>query len=187
MHIGFVPAVIELTHRNTRRYGGYLVHMGIVLMFVGWSGHPFNITAVGEVDKGSVLQVGNYTLKVVDLTEGDTPSYEWETAKLEVAKNGQPLGTLEPTRRFYKASQQATAIVALRARLNEDLYINYAARVGNKATLQAYVFPLVGWIWIGALVLVAGTLVALVPSKVHRAYARTEVLGTVKKNAPVEA
>ena len=69
---------------------------------------------------------------------------------LDVSKNGKPLGTMEPTRRFYKAAQQATAIVALRSRLNEDLYINYAARNRSKATLQAYVFPLVDWIWIGA-------------------------------------
>jgi cytochrome c-type biogenesis protein CcmF len=187
MQIGFVPAVIELTHRNTRRYGGYLVHMGIVLMFVGWSGHPFNVTAVGEVDKGSVMQVGNYTLRVADLVDGDTPNYQWETAKLVVSKNGEVIGNMEPTRRFYKAAQQATAIVALRERLNEDLYVNYAAHTGNKATLQAYVFPLVDWIWVGTIVLIFGTLVALVPSKVARSYPRTEVIGTLKKNAPVEA
>ncbi|HXJ44990.1 MAG TPA: heme lyase CcmF/NrfE family subunit [Bryobacteraceae bacterium] len=187
MKIGFIPAVIELTHRNTRRYGGYLVHMGIVLMFIGWSGHPFNVTAVGEVDKGDTMQVGKYTLKVADLTEGDTPNYQWETAKLEVSKNGDHIATMEPTRRFYKAAQQATAIVALRSRLNEDLYINYAAHAGNRATLQAYVFPLVDWIWIGMLTLIGGTLVCLIPSKVARSYTRTEVVGVAKTNAPVEA
>ena len=78
--------------------------------------------------------------------------------------------------------------MALRTGLNEDLYINYAARTGTKATIQAYVFPLVDWIWIGVLVLIMGTLVALVPSKVARSYARTEVVGVAKKkDAPVEA
>jgi cytochrome c-type biogenesis protein CcmF len=186
-NVGFVPAVIELTHRNTRRYGGYLVHMGIVLMFVGYSGHPFNQTAIGEVAKGSTMQVGAYTLKVQDLTQGEKADYVWDTAVLQVSKNGKDLGTLAPTRRFYKAQQQATAEVGLRPRLNEDLYINYAARQGEKATLQAYVFPLVNWIWIGVLVLIAGTLIALVPSKVARSYPRTEVVGIAKKNAPVEA
>ena len=183
---GFIPAVIELTHRNTRRYGGYLVHMGMVLLFIGWSGHPFNQTAVGEVAKGAVMQVGSYKLKVLDLTEGEMSNYSWETAKLEVTKNGEFLEIVEPTRRFYKAAQQATAVVALRSRLNEDLYINYAARAGDKATLQAYVFPLVEWIWIGILVVIGGTLVCLVPSKVARAYTRTEVVGVAKANAPVE-
>jgi cytochrome c-type biogenesis protein CcmF len=81
--------------------------------------------------------------------------------------------------------------VALRSRLNEDLYINYAAHTGNKATLQAYVFPLVEWIWIGVVVLIGGTLVALVPSKLARSYPRTQVVGQVvgvtdKANAPAE-
>jgi cytochrome c-type biogenesis protein CcmF len=185
--VGLIPAMIELTHRNTRRYGGYLVHMGIVLMFIGWSGHPFNQTVIGEVDKGDTLRVGAYTLKVADLTQGETADYQWDTAKLEVSKNGQSLGILEPTRRFYKIAQQGTAEVALRTRLNEDLYINYAARVGDKATLQAYVFPLVTWIWVGVVVLIGGTFVCLVPSKVARSYARTEVVGIAKTNAPVKA
>jgi cytochrome c-type biogenesis protein CcmF len=185
--IGFIPAAIELTHRNTRRYGGYIVHMAIVLMFIGWSGHPFNQTAIGEVNKGDTMHIGGYTLKVADLTEGDTADYSWDTAILEVSKNGKSLGILEPTRRFYKVAQQGTADVALRTRLNEDLYINYAARVGDKATLQAYVFPLVTWIWVGVVVLIFGTFVCLVPSKVARSYPRTEVVGISKTNVPVKA
>ena len=173
---GFIPSVIELTHRNTRRYGGYLVHMGIVLMFIGWSGHPFNTTVVGDVEKGATLQVGAYTLRVVALTEGDTANYHWEGAQLEVSKNGDVIGTLEPTRRYFKATGESNADIALRTRLNEDLYINYANREGTKVTLQAYVFPLVTWIWVGAVTLIFGTLVALVPSKVSRSYARTEVV-----------
>ena len=133
------------------------------------------------MNKGDTMQVGAYTLKVVDLTQGDTPNYQWDTAILEVSKNGKSLGTLEPTRRFYKIAQQATAKSRLRTRLNEDLYINYAAREGDKATLQAYVFPLVTWIWVGAMVLICGTLVRLVPSKVARSYPRTEVVGIAKR------
>jgi cytochrome c-type biogenesis protein CcmF len=184
---GLIPAMIELTHRNTRRYGGYLVHMGMVLMFVGWSGHPFNQTAVGEVNKGDTMRVGAYTLKVADLVDADYPDYQEQTAILDVSKNGQPIGQLQPSRRFYKVAQQATAEVALRTRINEDLYINYAVRNGDKATLQAYVFPLVTWIWVGVLVLIGGTFVCLIPSKVARSYPRTEVVGVGKKNAPVQA
>jgi len=185
-NVGLIPAMIELTHRNTRRYGGYLVHMGIVLMFIGWSGHPFNQTSIGEVNKGDTMQVGRYTLKVADLTQGETADYQWDTAILEVSKDGKSLGILEPTRRFYKIAQQGTAEVALRTRLNEDLYINYAARTGDKATLQAYVFPLVTWIWVGVVVLIGGTFVCLVPSKVARSYPRTEVVGIAKTNVPVK-
>ena len=190
--IGLIQSVVELTHRNTRRYGGYMVHMGIVFMFIGWSGTPFNQTVIGEVEKGGTMKVGAYSLQLIDLTEGETPEYQWETAVMHVTKNGQEIGILNPTKRFYKAAKQSNAIVALRTRLNEDLYINYATREGNKATLQAYVFPLVTWIWIGAIVLIGGTLVALVPSKVSRAYQRTEVVGMAaaqaqKKKVSVDA
>ena len=184
--INLLSATVQLTHRNTRRYGGYLVHMGIVLMFIGWTGSAFNQNSTVEVNGGSTAAIGAYTLQVVELRNGDTENYQWDSALLKVSKNGQYLGTLEPERRFYKASQQGTAKVALRTRLNEDLYINFAGRVGDAATLQLYIFPLVTWIWIGALGLVGGTLIALVPSQVTRQYARTEVVG-IKKNVTIEA
>ncbi len=184
--INFAHAVFELTHRNTRRYGGYLVHMGIVLMFVGWTGAAFNKNVVKEVKIGDSFDIASYRIKVTDLQQGDKGNYQWDSAVLEVSKNGSFLQTMEPERRFYKASQQGAAHIALRTRLNEDLYINFAAAQGNQATIQAYVFPLVTWIWIGAIVLVLGTLVALVPSKVTRQYARTEVVGITQKHVTVE-
>ena len=133
------------------------------------------------------MRVGSYLIKVADLKDHDTPDYEEDTAILEISKNGNSLGTLEPARRFYKVAQQGTAEVALRTRLNEDLYINYAARNGDKATLQAYVFPLVTWIWVGSVVLIFGTLVCLVPSKVARSYPRTEVVGIASESQRREA
>jgi cytochrome c-type biogenesis protein CcmF len=184
--LNFAHAVVELTHRNTRRYGGYLVHMGIVLMFVGWTGTAFNRNVTAEVQIGNSFSVGPYVMKVAHMNQGDTQNYKWESAVLEVAKNGSPIGTLEPERRFYKASQQPLGHVALRNRLNEVLYINFAGGEGRTVTLQAYIFPLVSWIWIGTLVLVFGTLIALVPSKVARQYARTQVVGLVEKHVTVE-
>ena len=76
----------------------------------------------------------------------------------------------------------------MRRALNEDLYINFASldQQTGKATLQAYVFPLVNWLWIGAVVLVLGTLVAMIPSKVARQYPRTQVVGIKPRNVPVE-
>jgi cytochrome c-type biogenesis protein CcmF len=66
--------------------------------------------------------------------------------------------------------------------MNEDLYLNFALLQGDKVTIQAYVFPLVCWIWAGGLVLIFGTLIALVPSKVKLQYARTEVVGITQKH-----
>jgi cytochrome c-type biogenesis protein CcmF len=180
-------AVIELTHRNTRRYGGYLVHMGIVLVFIGFTGHAFNQNEVKELDVGDSMKVGSYDLRMVNLAQGDEANYSWHRATMAVSKNGALLGTLEPEKRFYTASKQGTSEVGIRVRLNEDLYLNFGGMSDDnkRAVIQAYVFPLVSWIWIGTLTVIFGTLVCLVPSKVKLQYARTEVVGYAKKNATV--
>jgi cytochrome c-type biogenesis protein CcmF len=105
-----------------------------------------------------------------------------------VYKGGEQITTLEPEKRFYKASREGTSEVGLRQRPNEDLYINFGGMSDDnqRAVIQAYVFPLVDWIWIGGLVLVAGTLICLTPSKVKMQYARTEVIGVARKHAPVQ-
>ncbi len=181
-------SAVELTHRNTRRYGGYVVHMGIVFMFIGFTGSAFNKDATVEVGQGSVTDIGKYELRIASITDGENANYVWNRALVEVSKNGQPIGTLEPERRLYKASKQPTSEVAIRRRLNEDLYLNFAGMSNDntKAIIQAYVFPLVSWIWIGYWVLFVGTLVCLVPPKVRLQYARTEVVGIAGKHATVE-
>ena len=182
-----LAAAVELTHRNTRRYGGYIVHMGIVFMFIGFSGSAFNKDTTVEVGQGSQAQIGNYQLRIANIEEGENDNYIWHRATVAVSKNGSELGTLEPERRLYKASKQPTSEVSIRRRLNEDLYLNFAGMSNDntKAVIQAYVFPLVSWIWIGFWVVLVGTLVCLVPPKVRLQYARTEVVG-VTKHAAVE-
>ncbi len=187
-HMNLLRAMVELTHRNTRRYGGYLVHMGIVLMFIGFTGHAFNQAEVKELNNGDSMRVGAYTLRMVNLQQGENENYQWHRATMQVSKNGEELGVLEPEKRFYKASRQGTSEVGIRQRPNEDLYLNFGGMSDDnqRAVIQAYVFPLVSWIWIGGLVLIGGTLICLVPSKVKMQYARTEVVGITKKHATVE-
>lgn len=180
-------AMFELTHRNTRRYGGYVVHMGMVFMFIGFTGAAFNKNLITETELGGVLHIGKYELKVSDLRDGENQNYAWNHAVVEVRSDGKFLGALEPERRFYKSSGQSTSEVAIRRRLNEDLYLNYAGVNENqKPVIQAYIFPLVSWIWIGFATLIFGTAICLVPSKVRLQYARTEVVGMVGKHAPAE-
>jgi cytochrome c-type biogenesis protein CcmF len=186
--MNFFHATFELTWRNTRRYGGYLVHVGIVLMFIGFTGAAFNQNEVSEVVVGNHMRIGGYDLRVADLQQGEGPNYDWNRAIMEVKKNGVVIGMLHPEKRFYKASRQGTHEVSVRQRLNEDLYLNFAGMSDDnqRAVIQAYIFPLVSWIWIGGLVLVGGTLICLIPSKVKMQYARTEVVGVARKYAPVQ-
>jgi cytochrome c-type biogenesis protein CcmF len=184
---GLIPSAIELTHRNTRRYGGYMVHMGIVFMFIGYTGAAFNQDVTKEVVPGQSFQLGHYNLRVVNATDGENENYVWRKLLVEATIGSKSLGTLEPERRFYKSSQQPTSEVAIRRRLNEDLYVNFAgpSTDNTRSVVQAYIFPLVSWIWIGFWVLAIGTLVCLIPSKVRLSYARTQVVGVAEKHAKV--
>ena len=188
-HMNLLRATVELTHRNTRRYGGYLVHMGIVLMFIGFTGHAFNQSRGQGTEHRRHHEDGR-------LRPEDGGSQQGENDELPVAsrhhgglrRTAMLLGTLEPEKRFYKASKQGTSEVGIRPRLNEDLYLNFGGMSDDnqRAVIQAYVFPLVSWIWIGGLVLIGGTLVCLVPSKIKMQYARTEVVGITKKHATIQ-
>ena len=91
--MNLLRAMVELTHRNTRRYGGYLVHMGIVLMFIGFTGHAFNQSEVKELNKGDTMQVGRY-----DAADGRTWSrarttnYQWHRATMQVSQERRTAG-----------------------------------------------------------------------------------------------
>src|ERR1041385_3430527 len=95
-NVNLLAGMFELTHRNTRRYGGYLVHMGIVLMFIGFTGHAFNLNDVKEMAPGDSLKIGAYELKMVGLDQGEYENYAWHRAIIAVSKHGDDLGTLEP-------------------------------------------------------------------------------------------
>jgi cytochrome c-type biogenesis protein CcmF len=183
-----IAAMVELTHRNTRRYGGYLVHMGIVFMFIGFTGKAFDIDKTVQVEKGQKVRLGAYELTIGDVESGRNDNYQWETLNVGVSKNGEDLGTMRPERRLYFASRQPTSEVTIRRRLNEDLYLNFAgsSNDGEGTVIQAYVFPLVSWIWIGYWVVLFGTLICLVPSKSRLVWPRTEVVAVGKKTARVE-
>ena len=187
--MNLLRATIELTHRNTRRYGGYLVHMGIVLIFVGFTGHAFDQKEVKEMSQGDTMRIGHYSLRMANLEQGDNANYLWYRGIFEVSRDGQSLGTLQPEKRLFKASRESTSEVAIRTRLNEDLYVNFGGMSDDtqRAVIQAFVNPLVAWVWIGGLVLIGGTLICLVPSKVRLQYARTQIVGIAKQHVDLPA
>ena len=157
--------MVELTHRNTRRYGGYIVHMAIVIMFIGFTGKVFDKELTRPVGVGETLHLGGYDMKVRSIKNDENPNYVWSTATVDIYRDGQLVKTLEPERRNYKASRQPVSHVGIWRRLNEDVYISFAGVEDNKAVIQAYVFPLVSCIWAGVWVLLFGTIICLIPSK----------------------
>jgi len=187
MQLSFAGAAVELTHRNTRRYGGYLVHMAIVLMFIGFAGSAFNERGQREMQVGDTLQVGDYQFHMRDLAEDTNVRFTSAVAKFDVLRDGELLGELTPEQRLYHTSQQPTGIPSVRRRLTEDVYIVFAgySRETRNPIIQVYVNPLLSWIWIGGWVLILGTLVALIPSKVKRINPRTRIVGSVPKEKKV--
>ncbi len=164
-------ALYNLVMLNTRRYGGYVIHLGIVMLFVGFAGLAFKTEVKQPMQQGDLLQVKDYMLRCQSITQGQTPNYYYERAVFAVTKDGHALGTVAPERRLYKASQEGISHVAIRMSLPEDLYVVLAGQDqgSNKVVIQAFVNPLVMWVWIGGFVMFLGTLLALVPSRTERA------------------
>jgi cytochrome c-type biogenesis protein CcmF len=155
-------------------------------MFIGYTGSAFNLDTTKEVKIGDRFTLGAYDLHVKQVSDGENENYVWQRADIGIYNGGAYLGDLSPERRVYKASEQPTSEVRIRRRLNEDLYLNFASmsqQTEGAAIIQAYIFPLVSWIWIGFYVLMMGTLVCLVPSKQKLAYAKTEVVGVYAREA----
>ena len=160
-------AMYHLTRRNMRRYGGYLVHFGVVLLIIGVAGSAFNQEKEQEMAQGDKLQIGHYTLVGQEYTQDDNANYQSEAAVLDAYKDGKPLVRLNPELRFFKANGgQPDHRVAIHSTLAEDLYVVYEGRNNDTGhpIIKAYINPLVSWIWIGVLVVVFGTGIALVPN-----------------------
>ena len=159
-------SMAQLAHRNTRRYGGYVVHFGVAVIIIGIAGSAFNQDREKELGVGDKMTIGPYTLVCDSNTEDDNPNYSSEWAVLNVSKYGQPIGKMFPERRFYKASQQTSTIVANRSTMKEDLYIVYEGvnQDTGRPIIKAHLNPLVMWIWVGVFIVIIGTVLALVPS-----------------------
>jgi cytochrome c-type biogenesis protein CcmF len=159
-------ATILLVRRNTRRYGGYLVHFGIVVMFIGIAGGAFNQSREQEMSFGDTLTLGQYRLVCESYTQDSNKNYDTEYALLDVFRGGKKITQLAPEKRFYHASQTSSTMVALHSTLASDLYVIYEGRNPDtdKPIIKVFINPLMNWIWIGVAIVVFGTLVALVPN-----------------------
>jgi cytochrome c-type biogenesis protein CcmF len=159
-------SLVQLTRRNTRRYGGHLVHIGVVIVFVGLAGSAFNQSNEQEMGFHDSMTIGPYRLVCQSYTQDSNANYDSEYELLNVYKNGKFLTQMAPERRFYHASQQTETMVANHSTLERDLYVVYEGRNQdtNQPIIKVIINPLVAWIWIGVVVMAFGTLLALVPN-----------------------
>jgi cytochrome c-type biogenesis protein CcmF len=164
-------ALAHLVSKNHRRYGGYIIHLGVVLIFLGITGSSlFKQEVQSTIAKEQSFAIGSYTLRYVGLTENEDPHVAITRADLEVSRGGRVIGMVHPEKRFYKRPGQPTTEVAIRKTLREDLYVVLGALDASTglATFQTFLNPLVSWLWIGGLVIVAGTAVVMTPTAAER-------------------
>jgi cytochrome c-type biogenesis protein CcmF len=163
----YLASVMDLTMRNTRRYGGYVVHMGMVLIFVGLAGAAFNRDAQKEMALGSSLQIAPYTLVLQTFDSKPERNYTSQRMVVEVWRDNKPMMMLYPERRFFPSDEPPGTMVAIYSTLREDLYVVYAGQSPDTQlpVIHAYLNPLVKWIWLGGVVVVLGTLVTLLPNR----------------------
>lgn len=162
----FVTAMIGLVMRSRRRYGGYVVHIGIVLMMLGFAGAGYKKTEQVLLTPGERVEVGNFSVRLDRLSITDDGQKEMHTAHVTVFEDGEEVGQLYPGRWFYRKHEtEPTTEVAMRRTIAEDVYVVLAAydMSDQSASFQVTVNPLVNWIWFGFALLAIGTGIALLP------------------------
>ena len=159
-------SMLQLVRRNTRRYGGYIVHLGIVVMFIGFAGQAFNQNVERELGVGDAVSIGPYRLVSQSFTQDSNLNYDTEYSLLDVYRGGKKITQLAPERRFYQASQTSQTMVANHSTLAWDLYVVYEGKNPDSGLpiIKVFLNPLVAWIWIGVFIVIAGTAVALTPN-----------------------
>lgn len=161
-----IASVVRLTRRNTRRYGGYLVHFGVAVIFIGLAGSAFNQSVEKELNFHQSMTIGPYRLECMDYSQDTNRNADTEYALLKVYRDGKYITQLNPARKFFEASEQSSTIVAEHSTPEWDLYVVYAGKdqQTGQPIIRAHLNPLVMWIWVGLIIVILGTLIALVPS-----------------------
>jgi cytochrome c-type biogenesis protein CcmF len=163
---GMLTAVIGLVGRSKRRYGGYIVHFGIVLMFLGFAGEGFKQEETINLNVGEQVTVGAFTIRHDALRVTSDAQKQMITGHVSVFESGKQIDAMEPAKWFFaKRENEPTTEVAIRRSPAEDLYIVLAGYDVAKqaATYAITVNPLVNWIWFGFGVIAIGSLIALMP------------------------
>ncbi len=165
-------AFVNLVAKNNRRYGGYIIHIGVVMAFVGIVASSFFKTEVKKsLKQGDSFQVGSYELEFLGLSQNETSHLETISARLELLRDGKPIVLMQPAKLFYKRPQQPATSVAIRSTPAADLYVVLAGidDATGLTTFQVFLTPLVFWLWAGGLIMALGTVVAMWPNVRERA------------------
>jgi len=160
-------ALIGLVGRNKRRYGGYIVHVGIVLIFLGFAGNGMKKEEKVNLKPGQQVKVGEFTARYDSLKVTDDSRKQMVTAQVTLFQNGQQLSLMYPAKWFFRKheNEPPTTEVAIRRGIAQDVYLAlYTFDAGTQdAELGVTINPLVNWVWLGFGVMAIGIGIALLP------------------------
>ena len=162
-----LPAMGGLLLRHNRRYGGFVIHLGILLVMLGVMGsHAWSVQTETTLRRGEAAELAGYRVRFDGLTATEESNH-FKVAGAFTVSNGRALDVLRPAKKFYPQEQSPIAYVDYRLGLTEDVYLVLGdfARDGSQATVKVQVNRLVSWIWIGGLVLTLGSLLAILPER----------------------
>ena len=166
-----LTAFWNLTGRNRRRYGGYIIHLSMMLMAIGILGiEIFQVETQGTLAQGESLEISGYTVQYKEIASwSDAPAgVNYTRSVIDVYRDGKFLGELNPRIDYYFDSQQTMTIPGNRSTMRDDLYIllvDWEPVSSTGATFKIYVNPLVNWLWLGSLLFLAGVVIAAWPEK----------------------
>ncbi|MBW2382062.1 MAG: heme lyase CcmF/NrfE family subunit [Deltaproteobacteria bacterium] len=157
-------AFMMLLQRNQRRYGGYIVHLGVVMMLLGISGAAFNYESLETLRIGESIHAPPYRLEYLTAEPITRQHYGGATARLALYRDDEPLAVMAPEKRMYWLEEQPSSIPSIYSTWLEDVYVilNNVEADGS-ATIKVYRNPLVNWIWLGAIIYALGGIAILWP------------------------
>jgi cytochrome c-type biogenesis protein CcmF len=169
-----ITALIKIVSKNRSRYGGYVVHLGIVFMFVGFTGHAFDQEKEFSLKVGESNYVAGYNFKLIQMSETERPNhYAWISDLRVTNDEGKFVTNLHPEKRIYfhrnpdPNRRQPHSELDIYTTMNRDIYSIFSDvdSENSVAFIKIMVNPLVQWVWLGGYILVFGTIVALWPRK----------------------
>lgn len=171
----FLRAFQILVSSNKRRYGGFIIHTGTVIVFAGIIASSFFRTEQDFTLKpGESATLKNYRMTFDSLAQRREVNKEVALARVKLFKNGKELALMRPEKHFHFKGEQPQTEVDILSQFDEDFYI---VLVGwdehGAATFKVYINPLVSWIWFGGFIIALGTLFVMLPNRQRRALART--------------
>ena len=166
--LDFFTSLVGLVQRNTRRYGGYIIHLGVVLMFVGFAGGSYKREMEATLQKNQEAHLGPYAVRFVDLVQQETSEKRVLAADVVILKDGKEVAHAAPAKWFYpNHEEEPVTHVEIQRGAKEDLYLvlNGYESENGVINLKVVLNPLVNWIWVGFLLLAIGTAIAYLPER----------------------